>query len=223
MGAVYLAHDTKLNRKVALKILPAEIAVNQDRMRRFTQEAKTAAAVHHPNIAQIFELEEQDHSHYIVMEYVEGETLRQLMARRKLETKRAVELAAQTVSGLSAAHKNGVIHRDIKPENLVVTPPGQQIMLVPFTGGDAIKTFNMPSTVLGDGIRWTHDSRSITYLDRRGVNNLWSQPLDGGPPKHLSDFKENGVAGHAWSRDGKWLGLVRGTSTEELVLISNFR
>ncbi len=121
MGKVYLAQDTKLDRKVALKFLPAELAANQDHMRRFIQEAKSAAALNHPNIAQIFEIGKHGSADYIAMEYVEGETLRQLLMRRKPEIKRAVELAAQVASGLSAAHKEGVIHRDIKPENLITT------------------------------------------------------------------------------------------------------
>ncbi len=125
MGKVYLAQDTKLERKVALKILPQRLATNQEHMRRFIQEAKTAAALHHPNIAQIFEIGEQDHTRYIAMEYVAGETLRQLLSARKIEIKRAVELAAQVASGLSAAHKEGVIHRDIKPDNLIVTGRGE--------------------------------------------------------------------------------------------------
>ncbi len=121
MGKVYLAEDTKLDRKVGLKILPVELAADDDRMRRFTQEAKTAAALNHSNIAQIFEIGERNHTRYIAMEYVEGDTLRDLLSRRKVEIKRAVEFAAQVASGLAAAHKAGVIHRDIKPENLIAT------------------------------------------------------------------------------------------------------
>jgi Tol biopolymer transport system component len=94
-------------------------------MRRFTQEAKSAAALHHPNIAQIFEIGDSEDAHYIAMEFVEGETLRELISRRKLEIKKAVELAAQVASGLATAHKAGVIHRDIKPDNLIVTAGGQ--------------------------------------------------------------------------------------------------
>ncbi len=125
MGKVYLAQDTKLDRRVGLKFLPAELAANQDHMRRFTQEAKSAAALNHPNIAQIFEIGEHDRTLYIAMEYVEGDTLRQLLLRRKLEIKRAVELAAQIAAGLSAAHQAGIVHRDIKPENLIVAVSGQ--------------------------------------------------------------------------------------------------
>lgn len=125
MGKVYLAHDTKLDRKVALKILPLELAANQESMRRFTQEAKTAAALHHPNIAQIFEIGEHNNTRYIAMEFVAGDTLRTLLSRRKIELKRGLEWSAQVAGGLSAAHTQGIIHRDIKPENLVVTPAGQ--------------------------------------------------------------------------------------------------
>ena len=125
MGRVYLAQDTKLERKVALKILPLKFAANGEHMRRFTQEAKTAAALHHPHIAQIFEIGEENQTRYIAMEYVAGDTLRQLLSRGKVEIKRSCELAAQIGSGLSAAHKAGVIHRDIKPENLIVTASGQ--------------------------------------------------------------------------------------------------
>ncbi|HEX7296714.1 MAG TPA: protein kinase, partial [Pyrinomonadaceae bacterium] len=125
MGRVYLAHDTKLDRKVALKILPSQSAANQESMRRFTQEAKTAAALHHPNIAQIFEIGEHDNTRYIAMEFVAGDTLRTLLSRRRIDLKRGLEWCAQVAAGLSAAHRQGVIHRDIKPENLVVTPTGQ--------------------------------------------------------------------------------------------------
>ena len=124
MGEVYLAEDTRLRRNVALKILPAEIAANQDRMRRFVQEAQAAAALNHPNIAHIYEIGEHDGTSFIAMEYVEGETLRQLLSRR-LEFRKAVEFAAQAASGLAAAHKAGVIHRDLKPENVIVTSSGQ--------------------------------------------------------------------------------------------------
>ena len=124
MGEVYVARDTQLDRQIALKILPAELAGNQDRMRRFTQEARAAAGLNHPNIAHIYEIGENDGVNFIAMECVEGETLRHLLARRKLDIKRTVELAAQVASGLSAAHQAGIVHRDIKPENLIVTTSG---------------------------------------------------------------------------------------------------
>ena len=109
----------------SFEVLAAAASGNQDRIRRFVQEAKSAAKLHHPNIAQIFEIGNYETAHYIAMEYVESETLRQLLSRRKLEIKKAVEFAAQVASGLATAHKEGIIHRDIKPENLVVTTTGQ--------------------------------------------------------------------------------------------------
>ena len=124
MGEVYLANDTQLDRAIALKILSADFAADEDRMRRFSHEARTAAALHHPNIAQIFEVGGDDNQRYIAMEYVPGETLREVLSRRRLETKRAVEYTAQIASALAAAHQRGVVHRDIKPENLIVTPSG---------------------------------------------------------------------------------------------------
>src|SRR2546428_6800625 len=91
MGEVYLAEDTKLDRKVALKILPAEVASHRDRMERFVREAKAAAALNHPNIGHVYEIDESEGTQFIAMEYIEGETMRSLLAHEKMELKRAVE------------------------------------------------------------------------------------------------------------------------------------
>lgn len=141
MGEVYRARDTRLDREVALKILPAAVAANQDRMDRFVREAKSAAAFSHPNIAQIFEIGEEDGTRYIAMEYVEGETIRELVTRRKLEIKRSIELATEVASGLAAAHKQGVIHRDIKPENLIATS-GNKVKILDFGLAKLIQSHN---------------------------------------------------------------------------------
>src|SRR5437763_6294620 len=93
MGEVYLAQDTKLNRKVALKILPAELAANHDRMRRFVQEAKAASALNHPNIVTIHEIDEFDSSHFIATEFIEGETLRDRLSRSQLDLPQALDIA----------------------------------------------------------------------------------------------------------------------------------
>src|ERR1051326_9277462 len=114
MAEVYQAHDVKLDRKVALKVLPAELAANKDRMRRFEQEAQAAAALNHPNIAHIYEIGEQgDGLNFIAMEYVEGGSLRELLEPRNLDMKRAVELAAQVASGSAGAHNQGITHPNI--------------------------------------------------------------------------------------------------------------
>src|SRR2546421_1140604 len=120
MGEVYLAQDTKLNRKVALKILPAELAANHDRMRRFVQEAKAASALNHPNIVTIHEIDEFDSSHFIATEFIEGETLRDRLSGLSLDLPQALDIAIQVAAALAAAHKAGIIHRDVKPENIMV-------------------------------------------------------------------------------------------------------
>jgi len=123
MGKVYLAHDTKLDRRVALKILPIEVATDQTRMRRFVQEAKSASALNHPNIITIHEIEQIDSLNFIATEFVDGETLRPRI-RAGMELSETLEVAIQTASALAAAHDAGIIHRDIKPENIMVRRDG---------------------------------------------------------------------------------------------------
>ena len=124
MGEVYLAHDPSLNRKVALKLLPATITDNRVRVLRFQQEARAASAIAHPNVAHIYEIGEANGLHYITMEYVKGATVRELLKTKALDEAKALEISKQVCSALAAAHKAGVIHRDIKPENIVVTDDG---------------------------------------------------------------------------------------------------
>jgi serine/threonine protein kinase/tetratricopeptide (TPR) repeat protein len=124
MGEVYLAQDTKLDRRVALKILPAELASDQDRIHRFVREAKAASALNHPNIITIHEIDETPSGHYIATEFIEGETLRAYSLRSPLTLEKSVDIAAQIASALAAAHAAGIVHRDIKPENVMVRRDG---------------------------------------------------------------------------------------------------
>ncbi|MBS1786709.1 MAG: serine/threonine-protein kinase [Acidobacteria bacterium] len=124
MGEVYLAEDGRLERKVALKVLPAAFTENRDRVQRFEREAKAASALNHPNILTIHEIGEVDGAHYIVSEFVEGETLRAMIERSKLSVSEAISIAEQVAGALSVAHRAGIIHRDIKPENVMVRPDG---------------------------------------------------------------------------------------------------
>lgn len=124
MGEVYLAHDTRLDRKVALKFLALTLAADADRMRRFIQEAKTASALNHPNILTVFEVGESDGQPFLVTELVEGRTLRQLIAGGELSRETALDIAIQTAGALAAAHAAGIVHRDVKPENVMVRPDG---------------------------------------------------------------------------------------------------
>ncbi len=124
MGEIYLAQDTRLGRQVALKILPPQFTSDADRLRRFVREAKAASALNHPNIITIYEVGEADAVHFIATEFIEGETLRQRMARTRLSVADAVNLAQQIVSALAAAHEAGIVHRDIKPENVMIRRDG---------------------------------------------------------------------------------------------------
>src|SRR5919199_642262 len=121
MGAVYKAHDEKLQRVVALKVLPPESVAQPDRRRRFLQEARAASALNHPHILTVYEVGEADGKPYIAMEYVQGETLRQRLAARPLDIKDALDIAIQVAEGLAKAHEHGIAPRDLKPENLMIS------------------------------------------------------------------------------------------------------
>lgn len=124
MGEVYLAQDSKLDRTVALKVLPADLAGNQSRMRRFTQEARTASSLSHPNVAHIYEIEDIEGVHFIAMEYVEGETLRERLSRSALDLNDILEISIQIAAALSAAHAASITHRDIKADNVMLRQDG---------------------------------------------------------------------------------------------------
>jgi DNA helicase-2/ATP-dependent DNA helicase PcrA len=124
MGAVYKAHDEKLQRVVALKVLPPESLGQADRRRRFLQEARAASALNHPHILAVYEIGEADRQPYMVTEYVEGETLRQKITNGPLPAREALEVAIQVAEGLAKAHEHGIMHRDLKPENLIVSRDG---------------------------------------------------------------------------------------------------
>ena len=124
MGEVYRAHDTKLDRDVALKLLPAELANDSDRLRRFELEARSASALNHPAIVAIYDLGQAEAQPYISMELVEGQTLRQLLKAGSMPLRRALQVAAPIADGLAKAHEAGIVHRDLKPENLMVSHDG---------------------------------------------------------------------------------------------------
>jgi eukaryotic-like serine/threonine-protein kinase len=125
MGVVYLANDTRLDRQVAIKALPEHLANDPDRLGRFEREAKTLASLNHPNVAGIYGVEEQEGRKYLVLEYVEGETLAERLDRGPLPIDEALEVCTQIAAGVEAAHEAGVIHRDLKPGNIVITPEGK--------------------------------------------------------------------------------------------------
>ena len=129
MGEVYRARDTRLNRSVAIKILPEALASDPMRMQRFEQEARTVAALNHPNILSVYDVGVQAETPYLVMELLEGETLRERLNRGPLGVRKAVEVGLQIAHGLAAAHERGIVHRDLKPENIFVTKDGHTKLL----------------------------------------------------------------------------------------------
>jgi serine/threonine-protein kinase len=149
MGIVYLARDTRLNRVVALKALPEEVASDQDRLQRFEREAKLLASVNHPNVATIFGIETSGKRRYLALEYIEGESLAARLIRGPISIDETLELGAQIAAGVEAAHEAGIIHRDLKPANVVVTS-GDRLKVVDFglargREGDAVAQENSPA------------------------------------------------------------------------------
>ena len=124
MGEVYLATDITAGRKAALKLLPTRFTGNPERLKRFQQEARAVVGLNHPNIVTVYEIGEDHSTHYIASELIDGETLRQRLARGPMRTDEVVDVAIQVTSALAAAHEAGIVHRDIKPENIMLRPDG---------------------------------------------------------------------------------------------------
>src|SRR3989475_8491666 len=168
MGEVYLAEDVQLRRRVALKILPADLAANSDRMRRFKQEAQAAAALNHPNIAHIYEIGESAGTNFIAMEFVDGQTLRDAIFGQT-DLRKLLRHLQHVAEGLAKAHAAGIVHRDLKPDNVMITRDGHAKILDfglakllepqrPFESGEAglseiatavMRRQSMPGTVMG--------------------------------------------------------------------------
>ena len=129
MGEVYRARDTRLNRDVAIKVLPGLSTAEPDRLRRFEQEARAAAALNHPNILAVYQMGMHQGAPYLVSELLEGETLRDRLKRGSLPVRKVVDYGVQIAKGLAAAHEKGIVHRDLKPENLFLTKDGHAKIL----------------------------------------------------------------------------------------------
>src|ERR1700730_4616081 len=188
MGEVYQAHDTKLGRDVAIKVLPEAFAHDPERLSRFQREAKMLAALNHPHIATIYGLEQSNGTSYLVMELVPGETLQQRIAREgALAVDEALAIAKQIAEALETAHEKGIIHRDLKPANVKVTPEGKVKVLdfglaKAFEGGTAnddpsnSPTLSMAATlhgvILGTAAYMSPEQAKGKAVDKR--TDIWA-------------------------------------------------
>lgn len=159
MGEVYRAHDPRLGRDVALKVLPPSFAADPDRLRRFEQEARAVAALSHPHIVALYDTGQQDGTAFIVSELLEGETLRDILARGPVSHRKAIAYAAQIAQGLAAAHARSIVHRDLKPDNIFITRDGHAKILdfglakaIETRGTHTDATMTVPGAATGDGI-----------------------------------------------------------------------
>src|SRR5450432_823727 len=153
MGEVYRAHDSRLDREVAIKVLPESLTADPDRLRRFEQEARAAAALNHPNILAVYQMATHEGVSYMVSELLEGETLRERLRRGPIPLRKAIDYAVQIAHGLAAAHDKGIVHRDLKPENLFVTKDGR-IKILDF----GLAKFTQGPTEAADG-------HTVTIMD----------------------------------------------------------
>ncbi|MBA2526831.1 MAG: serine/threonine protein kinase [Pyrinomonadaceae bacterium] len=184
MGEVYLAQDTTLERTVALKILPADVAASEQRMGRFIQEAKTASALNHPNIITIYQIGQAESLLFIATEFIEGETLRERLKDTSLTILEALDVAIQIASALVAAHQAGIVHRDIKPENIMLRGDGilkvLDFGLAKLTGAwqseanseAATMVETLPGTILGTIVYMSPEQARGKEVDER--TDIWS-------------------------------------------------
>ena len=180
MGEVYRARDTRLDRDVAVKVLPEHVAGDADRLRRFEQEARAAAALNHPNIIAVYDVGAYDGAPFVVTELLDGRTLRELLRLGPLPAGRVLDLALQIANGLAAAHSRGIVHRDLKPENVFVTSDGH-VKILDFglaklveppgtTAGEMLQTraaATMPGVVLGTGAYMSPEQARGQDVDHR--------------------------------------------------------
>jgi len=179
MGVVYLAHDTKLDRPVAVKSIPAELQASATAQARFKREAKLLASLNHSNIAVIHDIIEEDKSGYLILEYVSGETLAERIAREPLKLQEALSIGQQIAEAVSAAHEKGIIHRDLKPGNIKITPEGK-VKVLDFglakasvsEGRSGENTVTQPGRVMGTPAYMSPEQARGQPTDKR--SDIWS-------------------------------------------------
>ncbi|MFQ5825159.1 MAG: protein kinase, partial [bacterium] len=166
MGVVYKARDTKLDRFVALKFLPPQYTIDSEIQARFKREAKAIAALNHPNIITIYEIAEREGQSYIAMEYVDGESLKDVIAKKELSIDKVIEIASQICEGLQAAHQAGIVHRDIKPANILLEKTGR------------VKIVDFGLAKLKDVTRLTKESSTMGTLSYMSPEQIQSAEVD---------------------------------------------
>lgn len=183
MGEVYRAHDSRLHRTVAIKVLPSSFSADRDRLQRFAQEARAAAALNHPNILSIFDIGEEQGAPYVVSELLEGETLRERLRKGPLPTRKVIDFAAQVARGLAAAHEKGIVHRDLKPENLFITTDGRVKIL----------DFGLAKLTLPESSSSSDEMPTVQAATQTGVvmgtaGYMAPEQVRGKPADHRSDI-----------------------------------
>ena len=187
MGIVYRALDVKLNRHVALKVLPPALVQDEERRRRFVQEARAAAALQHPNIATVFEIDEVDGITFIAMELIEGEPLSDVLARERLPLERCLQLAEEIAGGLSRAHEKGVVHRDLKPSNIMIDPDGHP-KIIDFGVAKLIELLDAESSEAATAIKETRPGEVLGTVAYMSPEQAKGKSVD-----HRSDIFTFGI------------------------------
>ncbi|MDQ3898685.1 MAG: protein kinase, partial [Actinomycetota bacterium] len=207
MAEVYLAHDQLLDRRVAVKVLFPELAEDGSFVERFRREARAAAGLNHPNIVSVFDFGEDDGSYYIVMEYVDGTTLRDIIrSEGPVEPARAAEVGADIAAALSVAHQHGIVHRDVKPGNVLIANATNSVKVADFgiaRAGDPRESLTMTGAVMGTATYLSPEQAQGHPIDHRtdiyALGVVLYEMLAGRPPfsgdtpmaiayKHLSEL-----------------------------------
>jgi len=199
---------------VALKILPAELAANANRMRRFIQEAKAAAALNHPNIAHVYEIGEEKGTHFIAMEFIDGLTLTEIIHREPIQLQRLLRFLQHAAEGLAKAHAAGIVHRDLKPDNIMITREGHAKIL----DFGLAKLFE-PQFTRPDS-RESEDSTVLIAPHSVTGTIMGTVGYMSPPAEQLTDFKSDRIYSFDFSHDGKSLAFARGNSTADVVLFN---
>ncbi|HTD21277.1 MAG TPA: bifunctional serine/threonine-protein kinase/formylglycine-generating enzyme family protein [Terriglobales bacterium] len=213
MGEVYCAHDSRLNRDVAIKVLPPFLSNDPDRLRRFEQEARAAAALNHPNILVVHQMGTYESTPYMVCELLEGDTLRRQLAAGPLQLRKVVDYGVQVAHGLAAAHEKGIVHRDLKPENLFVTTDGR-VKILDFGLAKLMRPPEAPGCNPPDALEATQPGMVMGTFGYMSPEQVRGQPAD-----HRADIFAFGAI--LWEMLTGKRAFQKATSVETMSVILN--